>query len=226
MNPVVQAVVYTLAPLGATVTGGIVAAFRPPGEKAQSYIQHFAAGVVTAAIAVEVLPPVKEQTPWSTVAGGAIGMIVMLGLNVVDTSSRSQAAERYAKFVDRAACHNGAGYLYRWPADWGWYVRERQTRSIADDRADTRVVVSWPLRRFDLQQLVALDEHRHYFWAGSIGASWRGDRRSHTVRCIEIHTGRSIGIRCNRPALPGHGGITGGGARKQTRAASGSSELV
>lgn len=80
MNAVVQSVVYTLAPLGATITGGVIAAFRPPGEKFRSYIQHFAAGVVTAAIAVEVLPPVKEQTPWSTVAGGMVGMILMLGL--------------------------------------------------------------------------------------------------------------------------------------------------
>lgn len=75
-----QALTYTAIPVIATVLGGIIAAFRPPGAILRSLIQHFAAGVVFAAVAVEVLPPLKEQTPWATALGGAIGIAVMLGL--------------------------------------------------------------------------------------------------------------------------------------------------
>lgn len=70
---------YTLVPAGAAVLGAVVATCRPPGPRTVSAIQHFAAGVVFAAAATEILPDVKHQGAALPVAiGGAIGVALML----------------------------------------------------------------------------------------------------------------------------------------------------
>lgn len=71
---------YTLIPVAASLLGGLIAAFRPPGATLKSVIQHFAAGVVFAAAALELLPPVRAQSPWVAVGGFAIGIAAMAGL--------------------------------------------------------------------------------------------------------------------------------------------------
>jgi ZIP family zinc transporter len=45
-------------PVAATAVGATIAAFRPPGTKVRSAVQHFAAGVVFSVVAVELLPDV------------------------------------------------------------------------------------------------------------------------------------------------------------------------
>lgn len=73
--------VYMLLPVMAMIIGGVVAAFRPPGPVLQSYLQHFAAGVVFAAVAGEVLPEIlHEGAPFPLIVGFAGGVIVMLGI--------------------------------------------------------------------------------------------------------------------------------------------------
>lgn len=72
---------YTLAPVAAATLGASVAVIRRPGPALTSAIQHFAAGVVFAAAAAEILPDVLHGgSPAATLIGGAAGVAVMLGV--------------------------------------------------------------------------------------------------------------------------------------------------
>jgi len=48
-----------LFPVGAAAAGAALAAWRAPGEKVTSGVHHFAAGVVFAAVAGEILPDLR-----------------------------------------------------------------------------------------------------------------------------------------------------------------------
>lgn len=75
---------FTLLPVIAVIVGGVVAAFKAPGARASSYFQHFAAGVVFAAVAGEVLPEVlAEHAPIPAIIGFALGVAVLLGVREV-----------------------------------------------------------------------------------------------------------------------------------------------
>ena len=76
-----QALQYTMLAVVAAMIGGVIAVYRAPGPQMESNIQHFAAGVVTAAVAAELLPDIHEQTPAVVVAGFAIGVAAMLGVH-------------------------------------------------------------------------------------------------------------------------------------------------
>lgn len=70
---------YTLIPATATVFGAAVATRFRPGPVLISAVQHFAAGVVFAAAAGEILPDVMHGgSPLATVIGGALGVGLML----------------------------------------------------------------------------------------------------------------------------------------------------
>ena len=58
------ALLFALVPLAAAALSGAVAAVHAPGEKVTSGLQHFAAGVVFAAAAIELLPGVLERSRW------------------------------------------------------------------------------------------------------------------------------------------------------------------
>ncbi len=64
--------------------GGVLAVLWQPGREARSLIQHFAAGVVLAALAVELLPEIeREHAPGLVlVAAFAVGSLCMYGLKV------------------------------------------------------------------------------------------------------------------------------------------------
>lgn len=64
--------------------GGILALLWHPGRETRSLIQHFAAGVVLAALAVELLPEIgREHAPGMVlVVSFAIGSFFMFGLKV------------------------------------------------------------------------------------------------------------------------------------------------
>lgn len=71
--------IYTLIPAVAAVIGAAVAVSIRPGPTLVSAIQHFAAGVVFAAAAGEILPDLKHgNSAWAVAVGGALGVIVML----------------------------------------------------------------------------------------------------------------------------------------------------
>lgn len=83
-GPLLKMAVYSAIPLAAMIVGGVVAAFRPPGKRMTSGLQHFAAGVVFAVVAAELLPDVKKQhAPGEMAISFALGVIAMLGLRAV-----------------------------------------------------------------------------------------------------------------------------------------------
>lgn len=64
--------------------GGILASLWSPDRHTRSLIQHFAAGVVLAALAVELLPEIeREHAPGMVLAGSfALGSLFMYGLKL------------------------------------------------------------------------------------------------------------------------------------------------
>ncbi len=74
---------YSLAPVLAMAAGGLFGAFKRPSARLGSATQHFAAGVVFSALAVEILPDVmRRHQPVATLGGFAVGVLLMLGLRV------------------------------------------------------------------------------------------------------------------------------------------------
>jgi ZIP family zinc transporter len=96
-----SALVYTLIPAGAAIIGAAVAVNARPGPTIVSAIQHFAAGVVFAAAAGEILPDVMHRgSPLATVIGGAIGIAVMLLVKQIETRAKGPAGLLAAVGVD------------------------------------------------------------------------------------------------------------------------------
>jgi ZIP family zinc transporter len=77
----VQALTYTALAVVAALVGGVVAVYRPPDPQMESNVQHFAAGVVIAAVAAELLPGVHGRAPRVVVLGFALGVATMLGIH-------------------------------------------------------------------------------------------------------------------------------------------------
>jgi ZIP family zinc transporter len=76
-----QALSYTALAVVAALVGGVIAVYVPPGPQMESNIQHFAAGVVTAAVAAELLPGIHDRAPEVVVIGFAVGVATMLGIH-------------------------------------------------------------------------------------------------------------------------------------------------
>lgn len=86
---------YTLFPLVAMVAGSTIAAFRPPSRRVRSDTQHFAAGVVFAALTGEVLPQLQQghPAPVDILIGFAAGVAVMLGMRrLTEGSGKGEGA--------------------------------------------------------------------------------------------------------------------------------------
>ncbi|WP_276256917.1 ZIP family metal transporter [Halomontanus rarus] len=76
-----QALSYTMLAVVAALVGGLIAVYRTPGPQMESNVQHFAAGVVFAAVAAELLPDVHTRAPTVVVVGFALGVATMLGIH-------------------------------------------------------------------------------------------------------------------------------------------------
>jgi hypothetical protein len=63
----------TAVPVVAALVSGLVAAVRRPRPRLTSGLQHFAAGVVFSAAAIELLPAVLHRSPIVAVLGFAVG---------------------------------------------------------------------------------------------------------------------------------------------------------
>jgi ZIP family zinc transporter len=87
--------------------GGILAAVWSPNHQMRSLIQHFAAGVVLAALAVELLPEIgREHAPGLVlVASFALGSLFMYGLKLWTMRLEHQAS------IKGAAAGLGIGLL-------------------------------------------------------------------------------------------------------------------
>ena len=79
-----QALLFTLIPLAAAIASGIVATFYTPGPNARSYIQHFAAGIVLAAVIGELLSDVvsRQQHVFAALVGFVLGLALMLAIKL------------------------------------------------------------------------------------------------------------------------------------------------
>ena len=72
---------YTLIPVVVTIIGGTIAAYRSPGEKTRITVQHFAAGVVFAAVGLELLPElVTNLKILPLIIGFSSGVALMLAV--------------------------------------------------------------------------------------------------------------------------------------------------
>jgi ZIP family zinc transporter len=88
------ALALTLIPVVAAAVSGVVAAVRPPGERLTSGLQHFAAGVVFAAAAIELLPRVLQEVPTVAIVGFAAGIVVMFGFRAVSERAERRREQR------------------------------------------------------------------------------------------------------------------------------------
>jgi ZIP family zinc transporter len=78
-----KTLVACVVPIAAAVTGSAWAAWRPPGAKARSAIQHFAAGLVFAVAATELVPDLKtEHRTAAVIFGFSLGVALMLAIQV------------------------------------------------------------------------------------------------------------------------------------------------
>ena len=74
----------TLIPVAATVLGGAITVFRVPSDRTRSLVQHFAAGVIMAVVAGELLPEMtREHRPVGVLIGFALGVALMLGVKAL-----------------------------------------------------------------------------------------------------------------------------------------------
>lgn len=78
-----QVALFTALPVATMVAGASLAAFRTPGPALKSAVQHFAAGLVFAVVADELLPKVMHaRLPLSAAIGFAVGTALMLALRM------------------------------------------------------------------------------------------------------------------------------------------------
>ena len=73
---------YIAGAAGAGIVGGALASLWAPGRRITSYIQHFAAGVVIAAVALQVAPEIQRTgaAPAAVLGGFASGGVCMVGV--------------------------------------------------------------------------------------------------------------------------------------------------
>ncbi len=85
----------TLIPVGATLLGGAVATYKIPSPKVRSLVQHFAAGVVMAVVAGELLPEMtREHRPLGVLIGFVLGVALMLGIKALTEGIERRGEQR------------------------------------------------------------------------------------------------------------------------------------
>lgn len=99
MSDVVRAALLVSFPVVAAAAGAGVASWRRPGPRLTSGIQHFAAGVVLAALVGEVLPDLRSEGQWAWASAGfAAGVALVLTLAAqgrrVDAGARERGGRR------------------------------------------------------------------------------------------------------------------------------------
>lgn len=88
-----SAVLITLIPWMALTIGAIVTAFRRPSPAVTSAVQHFAAGVVFAAAAGEILPDLKHAgAAVPVMIGGSVGIAAMLVIRHIGERAKGPAS--------------------------------------------------------------------------------------------------------------------------------------
>ncbi len=82
-----------LIPALVALAGGVLASYWKPTHQARSLIQHYAAGVVLAALAVELLPEIEREhaSAWVLIASFAAGSLFMYGMKLWTLHMEGQA---------------------------------------------------------------------------------------------------------------------------------------
>jgi len=97
IDVVVTAAVLVALPVAAGILGGVAAVLRTPTKTVVSGVQHFAAGIVLAAVAGEVLPDLSERAPlWSMIVGFGAGVALLMLLRRL--GERQESATGAAPF--------------------------------------------------------------------------------------------------------------------------------
>ncbi len=74
-----SALAFALIPAGVALAGAVMATFRTPSPRIRTYVEHFAAGVVAAVAAAELLPAaIKGRSAVAIVIGFSLGTLAML----------------------------------------------------------------------------------------------------------------------------------------------------
>lgn len=94
-----QIFTYVAAAAAAGVLGGFLAALWAPGRRVTSYIQHFAAGVVIAAVALQVAPEIQRAGihPALVLGGFASGGLFMIGVKWATLKIEERERKRRGK---------------------------------------------------------------------------------------------------------------------------------
>ncbi len=102
MGLVAQAALLVSFPVAASTIGAVVAAVKPPGPRVISGVQHFAAGVVTAALVGEIMPELRKEghLGW-TVVGFVAGALLVLALGAYGRHAEGHAAAATAATTSR-----------------------------------------------------------------------------------------------------------------------------
>lgn len=81
MDKLLQVLTFLLLPIGAIIVGSTLAIFRTQGPTLRSMVQHFAAGIVFAVVALELLPELNSRVEliWAVI-GFILGTGLMLGV--------------------------------------------------------------------------------------------------------------------------------------------------
>jgi len=76
-----QVLLYSAIPAILMLGGSLLVLLKPPTPKWTSIVQHFAGGVVFAAVAVELLPQVVDQSKWFLSIGFIAGVALMIAVD-------------------------------------------------------------------------------------------------------------------------------------------------
>ena len=91
--PLASVLMFALLPAAAALLGAGIAAFWRPGSALRSSIQHFAAGLLFAAIGTELLPGIMhERAPLAAVLGFTLGIGLMLCIKYFTERSGQRGA--------------------------------------------------------------------------------------------------------------------------------------
>lgn len=97
-HPLLHALSYVGAPVGAAALGSLIAVVRQPSPLMRSTIQHFAAGVVLAAVVAELLPDMAaSRMPLLVSVGFILGTALMLLLrNITGEPMRTENEQSHS----------------------------------------------------------------------------------------------------------------------------------
>ena len=109
MTPLLQTTLtYALVPVVFTIAGAATGVYLPAMRRLRSHVLHFAAGVVFAVVAVNLLPEIQRRAlVTDVVVGFVLGIATMLLIDMVLDRLRDAATSREAG-ADNAAAKQGS----------------------------------------------------------------------------------------------------------------------